>query len=173
MKGTIVCCLRDLVTEKFGKEKWEASLADAGLNNHQMFVALQDVEDGMVMKVVQSVCKVNGLTILQAADAFGDYWVNVYALKLYNPYYTRHKDAKSFLLAMDDLHIQMTKSMANAHPPRFDYEWKNEKTLIMHYKSQRGMIDFFAGLAKGVGRYYSEKLQVSKINADHLQVVFP
>ncbi len=40
--------------------------------------------------------------------------------------------------------------MANAHPPRFDYSWENDKTLIMKYKSGRGLIAFAAGLVEGV-----------------------
>jgi hypothetical protein len=173
MKGTIVCCLRELVTEKFGADKWEKSLTDLGLDKKQMFTALQDVDDAVVMNVIQSVCKTTGITLLQAADAFGFYWVNVYSSRLYNPYYTKHKTSKNFLLAMDDLHVQMTRSMANAKPPRFDYEWKNDKTLLMHYKSHRGLMDFMIGLAKGVGKFYNENIQVTKVNSEFLQIVFP
>jgi hypothetical protein len=173
MKGTIVCCLRNLVVEKFGQDKWEKSLTDNGMSKSQMFVPMQDVDDAMVMKVIHSVCANTGITMLQAAEAFGDYWVNVYSMKLYNQYYAKHKDAKSFLLAMDDLHVQMTKTIQNAKPPRFEFEWKNEKTLIMGYKSNRGMIDFLVGLARGVGIHYGEKLKVSKISPEKLQVIFP
>jgi hypothetical protein len=173
MKGTIVCCLRDLIVEKFGKDKWENSLEGAGMPKTQTFMAIQDIDDGAVMTVVQSVTKVLGITLEQAADAFGDYWVNVYAKKVYSTYLNKHTTAKSLLLAMDDVHVQMTKSMANAKPPRFAYEWKNEKTLIMTYKSHRGLLVFLSGLVKGVGRYYNEKLTVSKAASDKLQIVFP
>jgi hypothetical protein len=63
--------------------------------------------------------------------------------------------------------------MKNAHPPRFDYTWKNEKTLIMHYKSQRGLIDFAVGLIKGVGKFYHENLRVAKVGSDQIEIVFP
>ncbi len=173
MKGTIVCCLRNLITEKFGQEVWEKSLIAAGIAKNSMFIPMQDIDEAMAMKVIQCVCATTGLTMLQAADAFGDYWVNVYSAKIYNPYYAKQKNAKNFLLALDDLHVQMTKSMANAQPPRFDYQWKNETTLIMHYKSHRNMMDFMIGLAKGVGRYYNEKIQVTRTNNEYLQIVFP
>ena len=90
MKGTIVKCLQDLVVEKFGKDKWEKSLQDVGLNKTTIFMPFSDVDDAAVMKVVQAVCKNLGITLGQAAEAFGDYWVNVYSQKLYKQYYTKH-----------------------------------------------------------------------------------
>ncbi len=117
MKGSIACCLRDLVIEKFGDDKWKKSLVEAGLGEKHSFFSLQDVEDATMMKVIQAVCKVTGVTEAQAADAFGDYWVNVYAKKYYQIYYSNKNDAKSFLLSMDDVHIRITKSIENAQPP--------------------------------------------------------
>ncbi len=172
MKGTIVNCLKDLVVSKFGKEKWEKSLEDAGINKTASFLATADVDDSAVMAVVQAVCKNLGLTLEQAADAFGDYWVNVYAQKIYRPYF-KPKTAKDFLLNMDIVHISMTKTMENARPPRFTYEWEDDKNLIMHYRSHRKLIDFLAGLARGVGIYYKEDIRVSKIGTDKIRIVFP
>ena len=172
MKGEIACCLRDLVVEKFGKEQWEASLVGAGLPKNQAFMSILDFEDAVVMKVVHSVCSTLGITYEQAADAFGDYWVNVYSQKMYAPLYKKHANARSFLLAMDELHVNVTNTMPNAHPPRFEFEWKGDKNLVMHYHSKRGLPEFLVGLAKGVGNYYHEPLKVSKLAPDQVEIVF-
>jgi len=50
---------------------------------------------------------------------------------------------------------------------------KNEKALIMKYKSQRGLIDFMIGLIKGVGKFYREDLGVTKLGNDQVEIVFP
>jgi len=50
--------------------------------------------------------------------------------------------------------------------------WENEKTLIMKYKSHRGMIDFLVGLVKGVGRYFNENLTVTKRTNTEVEIVF-
>jgi hypothetical protein len=172
MKGTIVKCLQELVTEQFGKDTWQQSLEDAGIRRNTMFLTITDVDDATVMNVIQAVCRNVGITLEQAADAFGDYWVNVYSQKLYAQFYANHTTAKDFLLDMDKLHLSMTKTMPTAHPPRFRYEWSQENTLIIHYQSHRGLIDFVVGLAKGVGTFYQETLNVSKIGPDKVRVVF-
>jgi len=172
MKGVIVKCLSDLVTEKFGKDKWEEALVLSGLDRGSVFLATEDVDDAAALKVVDSVCKVLNISLLQAADAFGDYWVNVFALKIYAPYYRRANSAKEFLLNMDKVHLETTRTLTNACPPRFEYKWKNEKTLIMKYISKRGLIDFLVGLVKGVGKHYKEQLKVTKVGPDTVEIVF-
>lgn len=173
MKGSIVQCLGDLVKSNFGTDKWENSLETAGLSKTSFFIPLQNVDDEKVTKIVDALCKVNNISPSQAADAFGEYWVNVYAPKLYSSYFKGMNNSKEFLLKMDNVHENVTKNIDNAHPPRFEYEWKDNKTLVMKYHSKRGLIDILMGLVKGVGKYYKEDLKVTKISNDKLQIIFP
>lgn len=173
MKGVIPACLAELVQEKFGKDKWGDIMEDAGMKRTTFFMPSANVDDAAVMKVVESTCKVLKITLTQAADAFGDYWVNAYAPKIYRMYYRGIDNARDFLLNMDKVHKTVTERIPDARPPRFEYQWVNDKTLIMKYKSQRGLILFLVGLVKGVGKHFNENLRVTKTGADKVQVVFP
>jgi hypothetical protein len=171
MKGTIVKCLEELITTQFGKEKWEAILEGAGMSASTVIWPLSDIPDTQVLKLVEAACDNLDISPAEAADAFGDYWVNVYSQKMYPLYYARSQTARDFLLDMDNVHGEMTRRMERARPPRFDYEWEDDRTLIIHYKSDRGLLDFAVGLVKGVGRYYGENLRVSKSEPDQVRVV--
>ena len=172
MKGTIVKCLEELVITQFGKDKWEKSLSDVGLNTSTVFWPRADIDDGQVLKLVGAVCSNLDISLSQAADAFGDYWVNVYSQRMYPLYYERNATARDLLLDMNAVHTEMTRSLQNARPPRFEYEWEDDKTLVMCYKSHRGLLDFVVGLVKGVGKRYEEPLQVTRIDPDKVQTVF-
>lgn len=172
MKGVIADCLGKLVSNKFGKEKWQDSLELAGLPPYTSFLATQDIPDESIMKVIESVCKVLDINLQQAADVFGDYWMNDYAPHIYGVYYRQSKSAKQFLLNMDDVHRMTTENIPNAHPPRFTYEWEDDDTLIMNHESKRGLIVFLIGLIKGVGKYYKENLEVKQMGDNRVQVVF-
>ena len=172
MKGVIAKCLGDLVTSKFGQDKWEKALEMTGLPKETTFLSSQDIDDGSVLKVIDSVCKVLGITLNQAADAFGDYWVNDFAVKVYPAYFLGVTSAKELLLKMDSVHEATTRRVPNAKPPRFEYKWENDKTLIMKYKSDRNLIDFFVSLIKGVGKHFNENLVVTKLNNEEVKVVF-
>lgn len=173
MKGTIARCLAEMVTEKFGKDKWESALEKAGLKRDTRFMSQEDIDDTIIIKIVEAVCKTLDVSWVQAADAFGDYWSTVYAPKIYKPFYDSAGSAREFLLKMDQLHVAMTKNMPGAHPPRFEFEWQDDKTLIMKYISPRGLIDFVVSLAKGIGHYYKTNLKVTKRNNDSVEIVFP
>ena len=173
MKGVIVLALKGMMVDNYGEDKWKASLSKAGIEKEPIILPTSDVDDGTVLKVVGAVCDTLGISLQQAADAFGDYWINVYAQKMYNVYFEGVETAKDFLLKMDTVHLGSTKNIPNASPPRFEYEWKDDKTLIMHYRSKRNLVDFLVGLIKGVGKYYKEDLKVSKIGDYKVQIVFP
>jgi hypothetical protein len=173
MKGVIAQCLGELVSTKFGQDKWEQSLEDAGMPKTMPILPISDLDDALVLKVVDAVCRNLNLSLAQAADAFGDYWVNVYSQKMYSAFYAKHKSARGFLSDMNALHVAMTKSMKNAKPPRFEHEWQDDKTLVIHYRSHRNLVDFAVGLIKGVGKHYHERLGVTKLGADKIQVTFP
>lgn len=172
MKGTIVKCLEEMIITQHGQEKWHQILEASGLNASTIIWPMADIPDTQVLDIIQSVCKALHITLLQAADAFGEYWVNTYAQKMYPLFFKQNANARDFLLNMDNVHVQMTRTIKNARPPRFEYEWIDQHTLIMHYKSQRGLIDFVVGLIKGVGKYYQEELWVSKLNQKQVQIIF-
>jgi len=172
MKGVIVSCIAELVKEKFGQDQWDAILKDVEGNPKSTYLATEDVDDNIALGIIDSLCKTLNITMAQAADAFGEHWVNEFAPRIYEAYYRNVDNAKDFLLNMDQIHKTTTQSIPNAHPPRFDYEWQDDKTLIMKYNSSRGLIDILVGLVKGVGIYFLDNLVVTKLSDDRIKIVF-
>jgi hypothetical protein len=173
MKGVIAMCLKEMIEEKFGKDRWKAVMREAGIPPETMFLATQDIPDDAIFKALGATCCQLKITSVEAADAFGDYWINTYAPKVYPAFFRTNKTAKDLILDMGRIHDIITKSIPNAHPPRFTYEWSNPKTLVIHYSSKRGMVDLAVGLLKGVGHYYRENISVRKLAADRIEVTFP
>jgi hypothetical protein len=173
MKAVVINCLESMVYERFGRPAWEATLAGAGLVPTTRYLPSQDIDDRIVMKIFDAACTTLNLSKSQAADAFGDYWVNTFCQKIYKPYFRGANSARDLLIKMDQIHENVTQNMERANPPRFGYQWKDDKTLRMQYKSSRGMIDVLVGLIKGVGRYFREDLRIRKINESELEIVFP
>ncbi len=173
MKGIIVNCLKNLVIEKFGDDKWEEILEASGLDTTLAIQPMENIDDNTVISVLDSTCKVLDITFEQAVDAFGEYWVNVFAPKVYQVYYKDLTSAKDYILKMDEIHKKTTREIEGAEPPRFEYSWKGDKNLIMKYKSKRGLTDLAVSLLKGVGIYFKEDIKVRKISDDEIEVIFP
>ncbi|NOY77202.1 MAG: hypothetical protein GXO76_04965 [Calditrichaeota bacterium] len=172
MKGVIVNSLENQVKDTYGHRKWEDILEKAGLSRDSFFLAIDDIDDSVVLKVIGAACSVLNITQSQLGDEFGEYWVNTYAPKYYKIYYMGITSAKEFLLKMNDLHQNVTKSMPNAHPPHFEYETVSDNRLIMTYVSHRGLMDFMIGLIKGVGHYYKENLSLRQLPDNQIEITF-
>lgn len=171
MKATILKALEDMVLSMAGKESWLQILEQSGLNKSQLFLPIADIDDEIAHKLFVTTSKVMNITWEQACDAYGDYWVNVYAKPLYSQYYDV-KTAREFLLNMTELHDHITRSIKNSRPPHFTYDWEDENTLLMGYQSHRGLIDLMIGLIRGVGKCFNEKLTVTKLSSDLARVQF-
>ncbi len=173
MKGVIVSCLKELVVSNFGQDKWEASLEAAGFYRKTFFPLTLNVKDEDVLKIVGGVCKVLNITLEQAADAFGEHWVCKYASRYYRQFFDGIHSSRAFLLNMNNVHEVTTKNIPDARPPHFAYVWLSDNILLMKYKSPRGLIDFFVGLVRGVGKYFHENLEVYKVGNNKVRIIFP
>jgi hypothetical protein len=158
VKGTIVKCLEDLVKKNVGEPQWKAILEKSG-HGSAIFMTNQNIPDGEVIKMLEATCGVLNIEMPAAMEAFGVHWSTKYAPAMYGVYFEKAKTAREFLLNLDQVHVVMTKN-AGASPPRFTYEWKGEKELVMHYASPRGLVALMPGLLKGVGLYFKEAIEV-------------
>jgi hypothetical protein len=172
MKGVILDCFEKLVEKKLDKEKWQEILRKAGMSKFSVFLAVQDYSDEDVLKLVQAACDVLGLSLQELADLFGDFWINDYGAKVYKVYFNKAKTAKDFILNTDHVHQLVTQTIPHATPPRFEYEWEDDNTLIITYKSKRALIEFVIGILKGVAKYYKEKLIITKISDNKVRIIF-
>ncbi len=172
MKATIMNCLEELVTRKFGAEAWISSLIGAGLPTSRVYSVFEDVPDGEVERLFKAVSAALDLPLDGVMEEFGEYWSTVYAPRVYEAYYVGARNSRDLLLRLDHIHTAMTKSQRSARPPRFHYEWLGDKYLIMHYESERGLVALMPGLVRGIGKYYGECLSVST-SGDAVHIQFP
>jgi hypothetical protein len=172
MKGVIVKCLSELIKSEFGEDSWKEIVQLSGENPNMVIKAISDIDDQIVFKLIENTCKVLNLSKQEACDAFGNYFINTFAPKMYAMYIEKFKTAKEFIMGMDHVHDIVTRNIENAHPPRFSIENVNENTFIVHYKSTRDMIDFYIGLVKGVGNYFNTTIGINKLSQERVELTF-
>jgi len=171
MKGTILSCLEEMVVQQYGAAQWRQSLQLAGIPESRVYSTFENVPDSELHSLLKAASVSLDLPLEAVLDAFGDYWSTVYAPRVYKAYYSA-RNSRDLLLHLDDIHLAMTKSIKSACPPRFRYEWRGEKHLVMHYDSNRGLVALMAGLVRGVGKHYGECLNVSVVGKE-VHIRFP
>jgi len=172
MRGTIVRCLAELVTTRFGVARWKEALVRVGMPSSAVFMTSSLVPDADVVNLLGAVGTVVKLTLAQVLEAFGEYWCLTYAPSVYRSYFDKARTAREFLLNLDDVHVTMTKRAGScAAPPRFTYAWQDDRHLVVTYASARGLVALMPGLIRGVGLYYHEHLDVS-VSGNDVHVKF-
>lgn len=159
MKGTIVKCLEELVRKNHGDEKWKLIL-ERGNQKGNLFMASADVPDADAIALIQATAGVLGVSQEEAFEAFGNYWSTTYAPNLYPIYFQKAKTAREFLLGMHGVHETVTRTIKDAHPPKFEYDTSDPNKLVMHYTSPRNLVALMPGLIRGVAKYYNERVNV-------------
>lgn len=175
MKGTITTCLAEMVEKKHGSAAWAQIVEEAEVDPktaRHLLLPVSDIDDAVVGRLLSATCSVLGVTLEQAADAFGEYWCCTYAPKVYKPVVDKLKSARQAILALDGIHVRMTSMMENASPPRFDYAEIDERTVEVTYKSKRNLLPIYVGLAKGLGKYFRETVAVTVIDRDRVRLEF-
>jgi len=163
MKGIINKGIQELVQAKFGVEAWD-KVKKLAKCEEPFFSASEDYPDQMTLDLANAASEVSGLPLETVLIEFGKFWVPNTGAKSYSTFFNlAGKTAREFLLSMDKVHKHVTKSIANARPPSFEYEELPDGRLLMHYQSERKLCAVLRGLILGVGIYFGEELQVKEI----------
>ena len=105
MKGTITTCLAEMVENKHGSAAWAQIVDEAEVDPKTarlLLLPVSDIDDAVVRALLEATCSVLGITLEQAADAFGEYWCCTYAPKVYRPVIDKlHAELKAILALPD------------------------------------------------------------------------
>ncbi|NJL14850.1 MAG: hypothetical protein HC913_18855 [Microscillaceae bacterium] len=174
MKGTIHKCLEEMVLEKHGQAVWQKCLLQAGFAKNRDFYPTEDVEEEGSLQLILDTAKTLEISLNELFDDFGEFWCCTYAPKRYSFWYVGVKNAKDFILRLDNIHSLVGKHFNNAQPPRFGYTWQDPSQTILRveYVSSRNLIDLYISLAKGLGKYFQEEIQIQKLSAHEVELRF-
>lgn len=170
MKGTIVTCLEEMAEKRFGRKVWREACRLAGVRPGAIFLPSATVEDDLVRRLFAALAEAAHLTPAEVYEAFGDAWINDYAIALYRQFFADHRTALDFLAAIDLVHAEMTLRTPDAHPPRFVVVERTPGRLVLQYGSARQMADLVPGLIRGVARHYRQELVVRPRGANTFEV---
>ena len=172
MKGIIVSSMRECFVKQYGEEARNEVLEKAGVRTHKIILDSVDFNDEDLVKIIDAIVEKTNKKREVLLREFGKYFITIKSQEIYKQFYRKHSDAKSFLLDMDKVHTQLTNTIQGAKPPKFTYQEKDDKTIVMEYESHRDMIDYMIGAIEGVGEVYNQKLDIRKIDNKSVEIRF-
>ncbi|MCC5890709.1 MAG: heme NO-binding domain-containing protein [Alkalibacterium sp.] len=82
-----------------------------------------------------------------------------------------------FLNSMNDVHKVVRKRIKGSNPPGLDMDITGSDSVILTYRSKRGMFSYLMGLLDGAQSHFNEELEINELyrKSDEmaLEIVFP
>ncbi|MEJ6952604.1 heme NO-binding domain-containing protein [Natronospora cellulosivora (SeqCode)] len=164
MKGTIVNTWLKTIEKLYNKEIIVKTKSKLNWDDDLIITPLMDIDDQRVFELIEAIA--NNLNI-STSKLWHEIGVeNINSFSNWFPSYFKGRTLKNFLLMMDTVHLQLTKMIPGANPPRLKANTIDKKTIEIKYESQRGLFDYFLGLLEGSANFFSEEISIEELKRE-------
>lgn len=161
MKGTIVSAWIHTCRELYGENLTNESMMHFGINKDRIFTPSEEVEDRIALGIVENIGNKLNKSSDEMWGTMGNHNVTTYT-KTY-PAFFKYENLYSFLQAMYDIHVVVTKRISGAQPPILGIKPIDKHTAHMTYSSPRGMFSYFQGMLEGAAKHFNEDIQIETL----------
>ncbi len=164
MYGMVNKAIQDLVTSKFGEDKW-ITIKEKVEFEDDFFVSMQQYPDELTYNLVGAASEVLEMDAGSILEAFGEYWILYTAEEGYGEMLALSGSTlPQFLGNLNMLHERITHIMPNLKPPRFSVKEIADNHIELTYESDReGLAPMVVGLLKGLGIRFEKNCQIEQI----------
>lgn len=166
MYGIVNKAIEELVTEKFGLEKWEAIKLKSGIDI-DMFISNEPYDDDITYKLAGAVADEMSITVSDVLKTFGEWWIMRTGKEKYGYLMeSGGNNLKEFLVNLPLFHNRVMMIYPKLTPPEFKISDIEKNSLHVHYFSKRiGLQDFVYGLLAGLGKFYGCPVKIELIES--------
>ncbi|MBU5437024.1 heme NO-binding domain-containing protein [Tissierella sp. MSJ-40] len=161
MKGTIVSAWVKTCKSLFGDNLTNEALEHFNINPKKIFRPTEDIEDRAAIGFVNYIANKIGEEPYEVWRKMGNN--NIFTFSQDYPAFFRYKSLYSFLSAMYDIHVIVTKRIPGAKPPILHMKAIDKKKAVMSYSSPREMFGYFQGMLEGAAMFYKEDIQIDTL----------
>lgn len=161
MKGTVVATWIKTCRNLYNDKHVDEAMHAVGWNKDRIFSPIETIEDEKIFKVIKYIAEKEHLVEKDLWKIIG--LENIKTFHNDFPSFFKTKNLFSFLRALFDVHVIMTKKFKGAKPPLVKIKAISEYDALLTYQSDRAMFDYFYGLFEGAMKYFKEQPQVQEI----------
>ena len=175
MKGTIVSAWVQTCKALYGDELTNEALKQYNIRSNKIFTPTEDIEDKVTKGIIEYIASKLGKSSDEIWRTMGNN--NILTFSKVYPGFFRYKNLYSFLKAMYDIHVIVTKRIPGARPPILGITPVDKFNAHMTYTSPRGMFAYFHGMLEGAANYFKEEIVVDVIEKTNdftkIKITFP
>lgn len=161
MKGTVVATWIKTCRTLYNEKHVDEAMHAVGWNKDRIFSPIETIEDEKIFKVIKYIAEKEHIVEKDLWKIIG--LENIKTFHNDFPSFFKTKNLFSFLRALFDVHVIMTKKFKGAKPPLVKIKAISDYDALLTYQSERAMFDYFYGLFEGAMKYFKEQPQVQEI----------
>lgn len=161
MYGMVNQSIQDMVETQHGAEVWERILQRAGVDV-DVFVSSEGYPDALTYGLVGATSEELGIPAERVLEDFGVHWIVKTAQQGYGDLMaSAGSSLREFLTNLPVFHDRLSMIFPHLSPPRFACGEVEERSVRMHYFSERaGLAPFVRGLFLGLGQMFNTPVSV-------------
>jgi len=161
MKGTVVNIWIQTLTNLYGESSILKAMNNVNWDSNRIISPMEDIEDLEIFGLIEEVAELQNKEKSEVWRLIGQN--NIETFSKWFPSYFEHSNYKGFMMMMDTVHKQLTKMIRGANPPRLIPSESEGNSLVILYKSKRGMFDYLVGLMEGGAKYFNEHVEMEEL----------
>lgn len=164
MYGLVNKAVEDLVTSRFGADRWEAVKRRAGVDI-EVFIAMDAYPDDVTYRLVAAASAELGCSAAALLEDFGEYWTRFTMREGYGELMrAAGTTLPEFLGNLDNLHTHVALNFPDLAPPTFWCSDVAVGSLRLHYQSRRpGLAPMVIGLVRGLGALFDTPVAIALV----------
>jgi len=166
MYGIINKSIEELVTEKFGENKWN-EVKKVSEIDIDFFISNEPYDDAITYDLAIGISKVMNISLDAVLFTFGEWWILDTTKKKYGGLLkSGGASLKEFLVNLPQFHNHIMLMYPKLTPPEFKVSDINENNIVVHYLSKRpGLQEFVRGLFSGLGKLYKTNVTIELLQS--------
>lgn len=166
MHGIIFAQLKKYVEVKHGADAWQRVRDAAGLKT-RVYLTVQKYPDEEVKALVGAASKLTGQPPELILEDFGAFVVPE-LVRMYRALIPSEWKALDLIEQTESrIHKVVRMNDADASPPHLSVRRLSPTSLVVDYRSRRGLCAVAKGIARGVGAHYNEPLLIEERRCMH------
>lgn len=162
MKGLIFTELLAMADHAVGEAQVDHVISRCPLSSGGAYSAVGNYPSSDLKALVEGFASETGNSVSALQKAFG-HWMLTHFTENYSHFFTAKTNAFDLLVSVEDeIHVEVRKLHPDTSLPYFSYERPNERTLLLTYRSGRGLVDFCEGLIEATLAHYGETASISR-----------
>ena len=162
MKGIIFTEFMEMVEAKWGLDTVNQLVETVQPASQGAYTTVGTYEFSELEAYLIQLIGVSGLSLETLLRAFGNHLAGTFVTKFPDFFSDAHCTFDVLKKVDDHIHVEVLKLYPDANLPKFDYEQRSDKQLLMKYQSSRNLADLGQGIIEGCAQHFNETMTISR-----------